>query len=229
MVTVIVVAVVANLAFHRRVCHPPPLPPRMIGVSPKKERKCEMRLRRTIVSLAAAAGLALAVAGPVLVWPATSASANTSYFEWKNSHYGTCVVESGSNVVLGSCNQSHSAEWTSPGIGIGPQGGKEMKNEQSGKCLTVSGTAGAVHADACTGSHSQLWYNEAEQPGGGGSIQVVSTLYCLWGGSTHNVYQAVCNLHGNTAQLWTCLPNTCAELSATLAAGPPGQFQPRRG
>jgi hypothetical protein len=91
---------------------------------------------------------------------------STTWFQLKSADIGNaCIVENGtSSAVAGApCSSNHSDfwEWTSTG---------QLRNEHSGKCLSVTGTDPGVYVNTCGTNHAQLWLNQPVPVIAGGKL-----------------------------------------------------------
>ena len=133
-------------------------------------RTSHRRMIAATVALAALLGTGLALT----VGPATAAgrpgsarpAAGPTWFQLKSADIGNaCIAEKGTASALSGapCTTSHSDywEWTSTGL---------LRNEGSGKCLSVTGSDPGVYVNTCGTNHAQLWLNQSVPVIAGGKL-----------------------------------------------------------
>ena len=112
--------------------------------------------------LALTVGPATAAGRPIPARPA----AGSTWFQLKSADIGNaCIAEKGTTSAVSGvpCSTNHSDdwEWTSTGL---------LRNEHSGKCLSVTGSDPGVYVNTCGNNHAQLWLNQPVPVIAGGKL-----------------------------------------------------------
>lgn len=106
--------------------------------------------------LAAVGAVGALAASAGLLFPG-SAQAATTYWQFQNARYGTCLTAGDTGTAFAtSCVGSYRQQWDFVGTDVY----KELKNRQTDTCLTSDNKSdtNAVWMSACIGSREQSWY-----------------------------------------------------------------------
>jgi hypothetical protein len=93
-------------------------------------------------------------------------AASSPWFQLKSADYqNTCIGEKNKTSAVAGvpCSSSHSDYWRWT-----PSGG--LRNENSGKCLAVTGSQPGVYVNTCGTNHAQLWGNQTVDVFAGGKL-----------------------------------------------------------